>query len=137
MLKEFILIENNKYYQFSNIQEIIKYLLGNNYYNLSKDEQINTMKINALLTCSKTQKEIIDINNNIGNIENIENYFILYDEITYILSLLLTGKYMLLENKSTNVFIKDLTINKENLQDNYVIVNKFASKLLLDYIENI
>lgn len=137
MLKEFVLIENNKYYQYSNIEGIIKHLLGDNYYNLSKEEKIESMKLNAELMCASSKKIVVDITNR--KIENIDlkECFVIYDEITYILSVLLTNKYMLLENKEIDALVKGLEMDKSALKDNYIIVNKFAEKLLLNYINNI
>ena len=59
--------------------------------------------------------------------------FIIKDEMTYILSLLMTNNIILLERKDSNIFTK--SINKDNLEDNYIVVNAYAKELLSRYIE--
>lgn len=65
--------------------------------------------------------------------EDIENKFIIKDEITYVLSLLITNKIILLERIDSNIYTAN--INKSEMKDNYVIVNKFAKELLKIYLK--
>ena len=65
---------------------------------------------------------------------NSKNAFIIYDEITYILSLLKFNKIILLEKTNANILGK--YINKENIEENYLILNKFADEIMQKYLEN-
>lgn len=133
MLKELIVIENQKKYQFSDKVEIVKFLLGSNYYMQSKQKKLEQMEINALIKCKGTNLQITKIKGEENKEKiNVKNKFIIYDEKTYILSLLLTNKIMLLESINSDVFTDQL--DKTNIKENYIIVNKFAEELLDKYI---
>lgn len=133
MLKKLIVIENQKNYQFSDEAEIVKFLLGSNYYMQSKQEQLEQMEINALIKCKGINLQIMKIKGEDNKKKiNVKNRFIIYDEKTYILSLLLTNKIMLLESIDSNVFTGQL--DKTNIKENYIIVNKFAEELLDKHI---
>lgn len=136
MLNKLILIENNKNYQFSNEKALVKYLMGNNYYNQSENERLEQMQLNALAKCLGTNLEILKLDKANKKKERIDvkNKFIIYDEITYILSLLLTQRAMLLESTNSNIFTGNL--DKTKVKENYIIVNTFAEKLLDQYINN-
>lgn len=131
MLKKIILIENDKEYQCDTMQEVVKKLIDENYYNFTQEEKINKMKMLALANCLNNKKEIIEEYELDTNF-SIERKFIIKDEMTYVLSLLLTNNIILLERIDSNVFTKDL--DKSNFNDNYIIVNKFAEMLLQKYI---
>ncbi len=131
MLKKIILIENDKEYQCDTMQEVVKMLIDENYYNFTQEEKINKMKMLALANCLNNKKEIIEEYQLDTNF-SIEGNFIIKDEMTYVLSLLLTNNIILLERIDSNVFTKDL--DKSNFNDNYIIVNKFAEMLLQKYI---
>lgn len=131
MLKKIILIENDKEYQCDTMQEVVKMLIDENYYNFTQEEKINKMKMLALANCLNNKKEIIEEYQLDTNF-SIEGKFIIKDEMTYVLSLLLTNNIILLERIDSNVFTKDL--DKSNFNDNYIIVNKFAEMLLQKYI---
>lgn len=124
MLNNFILIENGKEYQCNKIEEIVRLLLGDDYYNKTEDKKRETMELKATANYA-----IEKINHNWKD----ENEFILKDEITYILSLLRLNNLILLEKRDSNILTK--TIDKSNIQDEYIIVNKWADSLLKDYIK--
>ena len=117
MLKKLILIEGKNEFQTDDLEDIVKVLIDKDYYNLDKESKLEKIRIKALA-------------NTLG--DNDIN-LITKDEITYILSLLTTDKIVLLERKDADVFAKDL--NKENFEGNYIVLNRFASKLLDNYIE--
>lgn len=131
MLKKIILIENDKEYQCDTMQEVVKKLIDENYYSFTQEEKINKMKMLALANCLNNKKEIIE-EYELDTNSSIEGKFIIKDEMTYVLSLLLTNNIILLERIDSNVFTKDL--DKSNFNDNYIIVNKFAEMLLQKYI---
>lgn len=134
MLKKLILIENCQSRQFSKEEDLIKYFFGSRYYNQTEEEKLKQMKLNALIKCIGTDLKVIEINRpeNPKEKVDIKNKFIIYDEKTYILSLLLTQRVMLLENIDSNIFTA--TLDKKRIKDNYIIVNNFAEELLDKYI---
>ena len=131
MLKKIIIIENGKKIQCNTLEDVVKTLIDENYYNMTPFQKIEKMKMKALSNCINNKKEIVQ-ELPVNTEESIQDKFIIQDEITYVLSLLTTNNILLLERKDSNIFTKDL--NKENLKDNYIIVNTFAKELLSKYI---
>ena len=134
MLKKLIFIENKQSHQFNEETELIKYLMGTEYYNQTEKNKIKQMKLNAIAKCLGTNLEVIELNKEENNKIDIEKKFVIYDEKTYVLSLLLTGRAMLLERLDSNVYTG--TIDKSKITDNYIIVNTFAKNLLKQYIND-
>lgn len=131
MLKKIILIENNEEYQCDTIQEVVEMLIDKDFYKLVKEEQINKMKMCAIANCLSNKMKVIEEKELEKNCD-IDEKFIIKDEMTYILSLLTTNNIMLLERIDSNVFTSSL--DKSKFDNNYIIVNKFAKDLLKDYI---
>ena len=119
----------------SNVDELIKNILGDNYYNLPKEKQIELMELNLKASTANSNYNIAMLNKN--NIKEIstEKSVVIYDEITYILSLVILNRFILLEKKDSDIFTKNL--DKSSMSDNYIILNTFAKKLLKEYIEKI
>ena len=111
MLKNLILIENNEKYQFDTLEELVKVIIDKDYYKMSDEEKQEKLELKAFAN-SFGKEELVNCKN----------------EITYILSLLIINKFMILENINSNVFTKEM--DKSNLDGNYIIVNKFAKELL-------
>ena len=132
MLKNIIIIENGKEYERNTLEEVVKTLIDENFYKLDEDEKKKVLKMKALANCVGIKKEIIEELKGDINSE-LDSNFIIKDEITYILSLLLLNKVIILENIDANIFTKDL--DKGNIQNNYIVVNKFAKELLIKYLE--
>lgn len=133
MLKKIIVIENNNKIQCNSEEEVIKLLIDNNYYELTEEEKLEKREIKAMANCMNNNMKIvreIDIDT-----DNVENKFIIKDEMTYILSLLMTNNIMLLERIDSNIYTG--RINKSGMKDNYIIVNKFAKGLLEKYLQSI
>jgi len=131
MLKKIIIIENGEEIQCNTLEEVVKTLIDENYYNMTQSQKIEKMKIKALANCINNKKKVVqEMTVNLAN--NLEEIFIINDEITYILSLLTTNNVLLLERRDSNIFTGEL--NKENLKDNYIIVNTFAKELLNKYV---
>ena len=128
MLKKLIIIENGEEVQCDTLEELVKILIDENYYNMTDSEKKENMKIKALANCMNNKIEIVDEIKS----SNIEGCFIIKNEITYILSLLTINKVVLLERVDANILTK--TLNKEGIKDNYIIVNKFAKDLLKEYV---
>ena len=130
MLKKLIIIENGKEFQFDTLDELVKELIDKNFYNMTQNEKKEKMKMKALANCLNTKMNIVE---GITADDSIDEKFIIKDEITYILSLLRTNNVLLLERKDANIFTKYL--NKENFEDNYIILNTFAKEILDKYIK--
>ena len=129
MLKKLIIIEDGKEYQFETLELLVKALITEDFYEIDDKEKKRKMRIKAMANCLNNPMEIVE---DLASGENIDGKFLIKDEITYILSLLLTNNIMLLERKDADIFAKN--INKENMQDNYIIVNAYAKELLEKYI---
>ncbi len=115
MLKNIIIIENDKEVQCDNFEDMVKVLIDKEFYDLKDEERKKKLKILALANKFEENEE-----------------YVLENEVTYILSLLINYKIILLERKESNILTKDL--DKSNLNGNYIIVNKFAKCLLKKYM---
>ena len=129
MLSKIIIIENDNKVQCDSEEEVIKLLIDKRYYELSEKEKSEKREIKALANCINNKMQIVED----ADSEDIENKFIIKDEITYVLSLLITNKIILLERIDSNIYTAN--INKSEMKDNYVIVNKFAKELLKIYLK--
>ena len=129
MLSKIIIIENDNKVQCDSEEEVIKLLIDKRYYELSEKEKLEKREIKALANCINNKMQIVED----ADSEDIENKFIIKDEITYVLSLLITNKIILLERIDSNIYTAN--INKIEMKDNYVIVNKFAKELLKIYLK--
>lgn len=131
MLSKFIIIENNKDYQCNTFEDVVKYFIDENYYNLTMAEQRNKIMKIAIDNAIDNNLKIVKI---VENIDNINESFIAIDEITVILSILKNQlRIVLLERKDSNVFNKYIKIPETN--DNYVIINTFSKHALKNYID--
>lgn len=133
MLKRMIIIENNEQIQCDTLEDVVRTLIDENYYNMTKEEKTKKMKTKALANCITNRRKIIQ-NVEKNEFQNLDEVFIIKDEITYILSLLMINKILLLERKDSNVFSSK--IDKEKIKENYLIINTFAKELLKNYIIN-
>ena len=116
-MKKIIVIEQENKFQYDSIEELVKELLDENYYNINEEQKYEILKRKAALN---------KINNN--NQINIEN------EYTYILSLANLNIITVLERKDADIFLKGF--DKEKFDGNYIIINKLAKDLLASYINN-
>lgn len=132
MLKNIVVIENDLSIQCDTLEELVKLLIDEKYYEMTEIKKIERMEMKALANCINNKMEIIK-EQDINEQENLDNKFIIKDEFTYILSLLQTNKIILLERKDASILTKDL--EKDNIKDNYIIVNTFAKELLIKYLK--
>ena len=131
-MENLIVIEGKEKYKYNDIESLIKGFINERYYNMSETEQKNELEKKAI---AHTIQDNIKIYNMESKAQNYDKEaFIVYDEITYILSMLKFNKIILLEKTNANIFGK--YINKENITDNYIIVNKFANEIIQKYLEN-
>lgn len=131
-MKDLILIEGNEKYQFDTLEELIETIIHKQYYEMSENVKKEQLELKAFANC---MQENIDIVSKGEKLTSIDGKFIIHDEVTYVLSLLLLNKVMLLERTNSNIFTKNL--DKTNISDNYIIVNHYAKDLLKKYLENI
>lgn len=130
MLDKLIIIKDDKDYQCSTFEEVVKYLINENYYNLTKQEKENIMMKKAIEKAVDKGLKIIKNNN---QIKDLNKSFIIIDEMTVILSIIKDqSKIVLLERKDSNIFNKYIKIPNNN--DNYAIINTFATQALKNYL---
>ena len=130
MLDKLIIIKDDKDYQCSTFEEIVKYLINENYYNLTKQEKENIMMKKAIENAIDKGLKIIK---NKDQIKDLNKSFIIIDEMTVILSIIKDqSKIVLLERKDSNIFNKYIKIPNNN--DNYAIINTFATQALKNYL---
>lgn len=131
-MENLIVIEGKEKYKYNDIESLIKGFINEKYYNMSETEQKNELEKKAIANTIQDNIKIYNMGSKVQNYD--KEAFIVYDEITYILSMLKFNKIILLEKTNANIFGK--YINKENITDNYIIVNKFANEIIQKYLEN-
>lgn len=131
-MENLIVIEGKEKYKYNDIESLIKGFINERYYNMSETEQKNELEKKAIANTIQDNIKIYNMESKAQNYD--KEAFILYDEITYILSMLKFNKIILLEKTNANIFGK--YINKENITDNYIIVNKFTNEIIQKYLEN-
>lgn len=130
MLDKLIIIKDDKDYQCSTFEEIVKYLINENYYNVTKQEKENIIMKKAIENAIDKGLKIIK---NKDQIKDLNKSFIIIDEMTVILSIIKDqSKIVLLERKDSNTFNKYIKIPNNN--DNYTIINTFATQALKNYL---
>ena len=129
MLNKVIIIEDDNKVQCDSVEEVVKTLIDEKYYELDEKEKLEKREMKAIANCINNSFEIVEnVNSN-----DLENKFVIKDETTYVLSLLIINKIILLERIDSNIYTS--SIDKSNMKDNYIIVNKFAKELLKNYLE--
>ena len=94
MLKNLIVIENGKNYQFENEQELVKKLISDDYYDLPPDKKIEKIKIKSIA-------------NSLNSTKNIPKD--ITSEKDFILWLLIDNdNLILLEKREANIFTEKL-----------------------------
>lgn len=141
-MHNYIFIMNEKSKKFNDIQDIIKYLLGEDYYSLNNEEQVIRRYENAFNIIMTLKDKINIVHTLLGTFEdnysvNPKEYdfktdFIIDTDITYLLSLARLNQILLLEKINCNRIIpKEFNVNENSQKDNYIVVNTYANKLML------
>ena len=130
-MENLIVIEGKEKYQYKDFESLIENFINKNYFTMSEDER--KIELEKKTIANTWQDNIKIINFNKYPIDFDENGFIIYDEITYILSMLKFNKLILLEKTEANIFGK--YINKDGFEDNYIIINSFANDILKKYLQ--
>lgn len=131
-MENLIVIEGKEKYQYKDINGLIENFINKNYFSMSEEERKNELEKKTIANTIQGDIKIVKLEKDKKDFE--ENAFILYDEISYILSMLKFNKIILLERTDANIFGR--YINKENMQDNYIIINKFADEIMKKYLKD-
>lgn len=131
-MENLIVIEGKEKYQYKDIKSLVENFINKNYFNMTKEEREKELEKKAIANTIQNNIKIVKRESN--EMEFDTNVFVLYDEITYILSMLNLDKIILLERTDANILGK--YINKANIKDNYIIINKFANEIMKKYLEN-
>ena len=132
-MKNLIVIEGERNYQYNNVQELVKDFIHPNYNEMSKGEQIKEIEKRAIANMVKENVQIVTMNKE-QTIPIIKNKFVINDEYTYILSMLMYDKFVLLEEINANIFGKYM--KQKPKKGNYIILNKFANEIMQKYLKD-
>lgn len=143
-MENLIIIEKSKEYFIKDARELFEYFFGKNYNNLDFNEKYKIRFEKAYGFVIKNDLELVDTRVGVlsGDAEVISKKyefskaFIIDNEITFILSLCKFEKILLLEkfDNKNKIFIIDGILDFEEnleLENGYVIINKFIDRLLL------
>ena len=131
-MENLIVIEGKEKYKYKDIKSLIENFISENYFNMSKEERKKELEKKTVANTIQENIKIVKLEKDIRNFDI--NAFVLYDEITYILSLLKFYKIILLERTDANIF--GSYINKKNIKENYIIINKFTNEIMEKYLKN-
>ena len=131
-MENLIVIEGKEKYQYRDIESLVEKFINENYFYMDEADRKVELEKRAIMNNLQNKIKICKLDNKTTNFD--KNAFIIYDEITYILSLLKFNKIILLEKTNANILGK--YINKENIEENYLILNKFADEIMQKYLEN-
>lgn len=131
-MENLIVIEGKEKYQYRDIESLVEKFINENYFYMTEADRKAELEKMAIINNPQNKIKICKLDNKTTNFD--KNAFIIYDEITYILSLLKFNKIILLEKTNANILGK--YINKENIEENYLILNKFADEIMQKYLEN-
>ncbi len=132
-MEKLIVIEGKNTYKYNDIESLVKNFIHPNYYEVTTEQREEELEKKAVANTTLDNIPIIKWKDR-NVIKDISNAMILYDEFTYILSMLQLQKFYLLEAKEANIFGK--YINQNDIKDNYIIVNSFANQIMQKYLED-
>ena len=129
--KNYVVVEYEKKYEFDKIEDIIKSILGEDYYNLSEEEKYKKLKLNTFMNAGIKNIPIIEMKDT-KQTPNIENeIYILKDEMTFLLSLAKNKDIVIFEKESNKVLAKDIdTTNLRKVSEEYIVINDCANQIL-------
>lgn len=129
--KNYVVVEYEKKYEFDKIEDIIKSILGEDYYNLSEEEKYKKLKLNTFMNAGIKNIPIIEMKDT-KQTPNIENeIYILKDEMTFLLSLAKNKDIVIFEKESNKVLAKDIdTTNLRKISEEYIVINDCANQIL-------
>lgn len=129
--KNYVVVEYEKKYEFDKIEDIIKSILGEDYYNLSEEEKYKKLKLNTFMNAGIKNIPIIEMKDT-KQTPNIENeIYILKDEMTFLLSLAKNKDIVIFEKESNKELAKDIdTTNLRKVSEEYIVINDCVDKIL-------
>lgn len=130
-MEKLIIIEGKEKYKYDNVKDLIKDFISKDYFDISKEERDLILEKKTAANTLMDKIKVVNLNKYPDDYE--DDAFILYNEISYILSLLKFNKLILLERTDANIFGRYM--EKEWVQDNYIIINKFADEILKNYLK--
>ncbi len=130
-MENLIVVERKEKYQYKDIKSLIEDLINENYFNMSKEEQMEELEKKTVANAMLRNIKIVKIDKGIKDFD--ENAFVVCDEITYLLSMLKFNVIILLEKTDANIFGR--YIEKDQFEDNYIILNKFADSIMKKYLK--
>ena len=130
-MEKLIIIEGKEKYKYDNVKDLIKDFISKDYFDISKEERDLILEKKTAANTLMDKIKVVKINKYPDDYE--DDAFILYNEISYILSLLKFNKLILLERTDANIFGRYM--EKDWVEDNYIIINKFANEILKKYLE--
>lgn len=135
-MKDLILIVDQEKYQFDTKEDLMQNLLGdkeNNYNEMTEKEKKERRYLKAYINLQGQKEYIIDFKEEVKKNPNIpiNERFLIDNDDMYVMSLLRMNQVVLLENTKSDIFSKE--INKEGIDDNYLILNSYANEITNNY----
>lgn len=127
-MNNLIVITKDNTYKLNNYIKLYELFLGEDYFNLNKEEQKERIKQKAKIYSYQENIKLVNIND---NYDKEKPYILIDNEINYILSIIKLYNILILENRDSNIFIKDFM--KQETKDNYFIINNYIDKLYKEW----
>ena len=135
-MKPIIVVENGEKYEYNGIEDMVKAILGEDYYNLPENEKISKLRLKTYMNATLRNLPIKDLTNG-EKVEEIEkSQYIILDEITFLLSLAKNNDIVIYENENSEELANG--IDKERLKriaENYIRINDCANEILKNKIQ--
>lgn len=126
-MKNLIFIYDGKNEEFDTLEELEKFIIGDNVEDISEILYKKAFPISKLhnVQIYNTKEGIYNFNNKTMELKTP----IIIDNVkTYLLSLCRLNVVMLLEKRGANILTKNINV-PEN-KDNYIVINSFANEIL-------
>lgn len=123
-MKNIIVISDKNSCMINTKEELIELFLGYDYFVLNDEKR----KERLLEKASISTFNSVPLVKVTDDFDKTKPYILIDSEINFILSLLKLNNIIILENRNSNVFIKDFMKNETG--DNYFIINNYIDKIL-------
>lgn len=135
-MNNIIIVEGNEKYCFSNVEEVVKKYLGNDFYSLEENEKYKRLRMKTLINSTFRKIPIKDLKN--GDIVDdiTKEQYIIYNEETFILSLSKNNDIVIYEKENANLLAKNIDkIKLERVAKEYIRINDCANNLLKNILK--